>query len=192
MTKTYNYELSVDSLEKLSKKLEEIEKSLSYDGLNKFLMDKCKARLEEILKETNVEGDQRASEYLAGNKTEIGKNYIELFNDSEIDIPSADTFFSEEWKKNYPEKLSLAELIEYGAGLVGYQSSRKTGDEWEYMANYGRDYEKGWKWRNVSYPSFPSPTKGQEGRYIYYQLYQYVKDHADEWLEEYFNAILGS
>lgn len=189
MTKTYNYELSVDSLEKLSKKLEEIEKSLSYDGLNKFLMDKCKARLEEILKETNVDGDQRASEYLAGNKTEIGKNYIKLYNDSEIDIPSADTFFSEEWKKNYPERLSLAELIEYGTGLVGSQSSLNTGDEWEYMANYGRNYEEGWEYNNNGNKVH---TMGQEGRYIYYQLYQYVKDHADEWLVEYFNTILGS
>jgi DNA-binding transcriptional ArsR family regulator len=94
-------------------------------------------------------------------------------------------------KEFYPDKLSLAELIEYGTGLVGAESSKHTGDEWEYMANPNRDYKDGWEWNNESYSNFPTPTMGQEGRYIYYQLAEYVKEHLENWVDEYIGKLIG-
>ena len=197
MSKTYNVELSEQGIKSLKDTLNKINKKLDNDGFNKFLMAKCKEELENIMYYEDVDGDQRGAEYIAGNHDKTGKDYVHLYNDSEIDIESQDTWLNDWGKNYYPEKLSLAELIEYGTGLVGAQSSKNTGDEWEYMANPKRkdgtlrSYEDGWEWNNESYPSSPTPTTGQEGRYIYFQLAEKVRANLDKWVEEYINELIG-
>ena len=200
MDTTYRIELSTESINKLISTTNKVKKALSSEEFNKFILGKCKEVLDLILEFENIASDEKATDYLEGNKTEITKNYVELYNDSEIDIPDADTFFSEYAKQFYPIKLSLAELVEYGTGLVGAQSSKGTGDEWEYMVNqnrndpnymlYGRyaSYDAGWEWKNGSNREI---TRGQEGRYIYFQLKETVEEHLDEWVEEYLERILS-
>lgn len=191
MTKTYTVELSEEGINSLKKALDKISKKLDNEDFNKFLMEKCKEELEDIMYYEDVDGDQRGAEYIAGNHDKMGKNYIHLYNNSEIDIASADTWLNDYGKEFYPDKLSLAELIEYGTGLVGAESSKHTGDEWEYMANPNRNYQDGWEWNNESYPDSPSPTMGQEGRYIYFQLAERVRKNLNKWVEEYINKLLG-
>lgn len=191
MAKTYEIELSEESITKLGNTLEKIGNKLDTDDFNKFLMSKCKEELENLMYYEDVDGDQRGAEYKAGNHEEMGKDYIELYNDSEIDIASQDTWLNDYGKTFYPDRLSLAELIEYGAGLIGSQSSKNTGDEWEYMANPNRDYQEGWGWNNQSYSDFPSHTMGQEGRYIYFQLAEKVEDKLENWVSEYIEKLIG-
>lgn len=191
MSKNYEIELSEESIKGFTKELDKIEKKITNDSLNKFLMDKCRDTLEYIMHNENVEGTQRGSEYIEGNHEEKGKGYIRLYNDSVIDIEGADTFLSEEAKETYPSRLSLAALMEYGTGLRGAESSKNTGDEWEYMVRPNRDYREGWDWNNQSYSDFPSHTEGQEGKYIYFQLHEQVVEHIDEWMIEYFDKVLG-
>lgn len=191
MSKTYEVELSQQGMSNLSKTLEKIGKGLDNDDFNKFLMNKCRKELDDIMFYEDVESDQRGAEYLAGNHEEMGKNYIELYNDSEIDIDSQDTWLNDYGKQFYPDRLSLAELVEYGAGVVGAESSKNTGDEWSYMINPYRDYDEGWEWNNQSYPDFPSHTLGQEGRYIYYQLAERVQSKLDGWVGEYISKLIG-
>lgn len=188
MNTTYRIELSTESINKLISTTNKVKKALSSEEFNKFILGKCKEVLDLILEFENIASDEKATDYLEGNKTEITKNYVELYNDSEIDIPDADTFFSEYAKQFYPIKLSLAELVEYGTGLVGAQSSKGTGDEWEYMVNKNRDYSEGWEWKNGTHAEH---TMGQEGRYIYFQLKETVEEHLDEWVEEYLERILS-
>ena len=191
MNKTYEIELSEEGIGRLQNALEKIGNKLDTNDFNKFLMEKCKKKLEDLMFYEDVDGDQRGDEYKAGNHDEMGKDYIYLYNNSEIDIASQDTWLNDYGKEFYPDKLSLAELIEYGTGLVGAESSKHTGDEWEYMANPNRDYKDGWEWNNESYSNFPTPTMGQEGRYIYYQLAEYVKEHLESWVDEYIGKLIG-
>ena len=191
MSKNFQIELSEDGFKDFAKKLDKIGKNLDSDDFNKFLMKKCRDMLEYIMHNEDVEGDQRGAEYIQGNHEETGKDYIRLFNDSEIDIDSQDTWLNDYGKSFYPSKLSLAELIEYGTGLIGAQNSKNTGEEWDYMVNPNRDYSEGWEWNNQSYSNFPSITQGQAGKYIYFQLYEQVLEHIDEWVIEYFDKLLG-
>lgn len=191
MSKTYEITLSEQGIKSLASVLDKIGKELDSNDFNSFLMRKCRKELDDIMFYEDVESDQRGAEYLAGNHDEMGKDYIELYNDSEINIPSQDTWFNDWGKTFYPDNLSLAELIEYGAGIIGSQNSKNTGDEWEYMANPNRNYEEGWEWDNSSYPDFPSHTLGQEGRYIYYQLAERVQAKLDGWVGEYIEKLIG-
>ena len=197
MSKNFEIELSEDGFKDFAKALDKIGKKLDSDDFNKFLMGKCRDTLEYIMHNENIEEVQRGGEYIEGNHEESGKNYIRLYNDSEIDIESQDTWLNDYGKMFYPSTLSLAQLIEYGAGLIGARSSKNTGDEWDYMVNENRNngnlrsYEEGWEWNNQSYSNFPSVTQGQEGKYIYYQLYEEVLKHIDEWVSEYVERLIG-
>lgn len=188
MSKNFEIELSEDGFKDFAKSLDKIGKKLDSDDFNKFLIEKCKKELDDIMQNENVEEDKRGAEYIAGNHEESNKNYIRLYNDSEIDIESSTTFFSEVAKNSYPSKLSLAEMIEYGTGLIGSLYSKGTGDEWQYAKRSTRDYTKGWEWNNNGEPEH---TFGEAGRYIYFQLEERVRAHIDEWVAEYFDRLLG-
>lgn len=185
---TYTIELSEEGIKNYIKTLEKIEKAFSSDDFHKYLLDKCRELLTLIIEKENVSEIERAGEYLEGCQDEIGKGYIYLYNDSTIDIPSSDTFFSDYAKQFYPIELSLAELVEYGTGLVGAESSKNTGDEWEYMANPKRDYREGWEWKNGTHAVH---TMGQEGKYIYFQLKEEIEKNIDKWVNDYFINLIG-
>lgn len=190
MSKNYDIELTENNLKKYIDKLKKVEQALKGEEFRKFILNKAKAILQEIMENNDIStDDENAGDYVNGNKTEIGKDYVYLFNDSVIDVKSLDTFFNEDTKANYPENLSLAALVEYGTGLVGAQSSKNTGKEWEYMANPNRDYSQGWIWKGKN--GSIVRTMGKEGKYIYYELSEQVKEHLDEWVNEYLEKVLG-
>lgn len=190
MSKNYDIELTENNLKKYIDKLKKVEQALKGEEFRKFILNKAKAILQEIMENNDIStDDENTGDYVNGNKTEIGKDYVYLFNDSVIDVKNLDTFFNEDTKANYPENLSLAALVEYGTGLVGAQSSKNTGKEWEYMTNPNRDYSKGWIWKGKN--GSIVRTMGKEGKYIYYELSEQVKEHLDEWVNEYLEKVLG-
>lgn len=191
MNKTYEIELSEESLKKFSSTLSKIENKISGEDFSKFLLKKCNALLDEILQREDINEEQRAGDYLAGNKNEIGKDFVQLYNDSVIDVASADTWFNDYGKQFYDSTLSLAELVEYGTGVIGALYSRNIGDEWEYEMNPNRDYSEGWVWDNSSFPTSESPTLGQAGKYIYFQLQEEAEKHLEEWVGEYIDELIG-
>ena len=191
MNRVYEIELSEEGLKKFESTLNKVESKINGEEFSKFLLAKCKKVLDEILERENINEEQRVGDYLAGNKTEIGKDFVQLYNDSVIDIASQDTWLNDYGKDFYPSELSLAELVEYGTGLIGALYSRNTGNEWEYEANPNRDYRKGWSWDNSSFPTSENPTLGQAGKYIYFQLQEEVIKHIEEWLIEYIDSLIG-
>lgn len=188
MSKKYEFELTEGNLEKYIDNLEKVEKALKSYEFRTFILNKCKGLLDTIMEYTDIASDQRADDYVAGNKTEIGKDYVYLYNDSTINIESADTWLNDYGKNFYPDELSLAALVEYGAGLVGSQNAKGIDGEWSYMLNPKRDYEEGWNWNNKGTIEH---TQGQAGRYIYYELSEQVRKHLDEWVDEYLENAIG-
>ena len=180
--------LSSESLEKYIQTINKVKDAILNGGLDNYLKEKGETALDNIMKKEDVDSDQRASDYIAGNKVEIKPNEIVFINDSEIDIASQDTWFNDYGKEFYPEKLSLADLIEYGTGIIGSQSSKNTGKEWEYMMNPNRDYKEGWEWNNNGVAVH---TEGQAGRYIYYGLTEEINAKLETWIEDFFKGITG-
>jgi len=198
--KVYKVDLDEDNLRKLIDRYQKIGNALNGIEFKHFILEKCKKAREEIMLErdiSNIEenrdsvNQEKVDAYTSGNKEEISGNTITLYNDSVIDIPNTDTFFNEVYRDtHYPAELSLAELVEYGVGLVGADSSLNTGDEWEYTANSSRDYSLGWKYKSDN--ELPAYTKGSEGKYIYYYLARAIEDNINNWVEEYLDMKIGS
>ena len=199
MSKVYEVDLNVEDLKKITKFNNKILKALTGIEFKQFLLERCKKARDEIMLErdiahiedvNNTANQEKVDAYTNGNKEEISKDTIYLYNDSTIDIESTNTFFSEEYRDTYyPSELSLAELVEYGAGLVGADSSLGTGDEWEYTVNAKRDYSEGWHYKSDN--GVPELTQGSEGKYIYYYLARYVEDNIENWAYEFLNERIG-
>lgn len=196
--KVYTVELNQENLRKLINKYQDVSKALSGSEFKQYLLDKCKDARNEVMSEhlyssfiddDDAHNSEKQSLYEAGNKEQISGNLITLYNDSVIDIPNTDTFFNTNYRdENYPSELSLAELVEYGAGARGSGSSLNLGDEWEYEVNTNRDYSKGWYYKNGGSAQF---SEGSEGKYIYYYLTKKVEDNINEWVKEYIDSKVG-
>lgn len=198
--KFYTIELTQENLQKVIDRYKKVSMALGSMEFKQFLLEKCKKARDEIMLERDIAhienvGDsanqEKVDAYTSGNKEEISGDTITLYNDSVIDIRSTNTFFSEEYRDtHYPAELSLAELVEYGAGLVGADSSLGTGDEWEYTVNAGRDYSEGWYYKSDN--NVPELTQGSEGKYIYYYLAETIENNIDDWVEEFLDKKMGS
>lgn len=198
--KVYTVELNQENLQKLIRKYNNVSKAISSMEFKQFLLDKCKLLRDEIMIERDIAhiedvndsaNQEKVDAYTSGNKEEISGDTITLYNDSVIDIQSTNTFFSTEYRDAfYPSELSLAELVEYGAGLVGADSSLNTGEEWEYAVNSGRDYSQGWYYKSDN--GIPQSTQGSEGKYIYYYLTKAIEDNIEKWVEEFLDKKIGS
>lgn len=198
--KTYTVELNRENLQKLIQKYNNIAKAISSMEFKQFLLEKCKKARDEVMLERDIAhiedvndtaNQEKVDAYTSGNKEEINGDVITLYNDSVIDTGSSNTFFSEEYRDtHYPSELSLAELVEYGAGLVGADSSLGTGDEWEYTVNNGRNYSEGWYYKSDN--GTPELTQGSEGKYIYYYLTKVIEDNIEDWINEFLSEKMGS
>jgi hypothetical protein len=197
--KIYTVELNEENISKLINKYNKLSKALSSMEFKEFLLEKCKKTRDEVMAQyfynSSIDDDEahdsdKKALYEGGNHEEISGDTITLYNDSIVDIQNSDTFFSEEYRDAfYPSELSLAELVEYGAGLVGENSSLNTGDEWEYQANSMRDYNEGWYYKNGEQAQ---QTMGSEGKYIYFHLKEAIEKNIEDWVEEYIEKQLGS
>lgn len=115
MSEAKKYEIDIynlkqlDSLEKQFKKL---RKALESEEFMRFISDKCMVELDKIIAK-KLNSEQPSTEYRSSNHSEIGKDYVKIYNDSMVDLSE----LSPETALNYPEGLSLAQLIEFGTGI---------------------------------------------------------------------------
>lgn len=181
-------ELSAEELKDIAQRLRDLSVSITNGEADRFLTEKGQNALDNIMRTENIDSDQRASDYKDGNKVQVSTDHIKFYNDSEIDIGNADTWINDYGKQFYPETLSLADLIEYGAGQVGANNANPKANNWEYMANPNRDYDEGWKWNNQGTIEH---TFGQAGRYIYFQLGEEFNQHSKEWIDEFVEKKMG-
>lgn len=197
--KVYEVNLSVEDLKKVTKFNNKILKALAGMEFKQFLLEKCKKMRDEIMLQRDIAhiedvndsaNQEKVDAYISGNKEETGKDYIYLYNDSHLDVNQLSHFFNEEYRDTfYSNGISLAELVEYGAGLIGAETSLNTGDEWEYEANAKRDYSEGWNYKSDN--DMPELTQGSEGKYIYYYLTKYVEDNIEDWAYEFLENKIG-
>lgn len=179
---------SIEDLKQFAKKLEDLSNSITNGEADNFLTNKGQKALDEIMQMEDVNSDQRADDYKDGNKVQVSTSQIKFYNDSVIDIENADTWINDYGKTFYPSELSLAELIEYGAGEVGAKTANSKANNWEYMVNPNRDYAYGWEWNNGGSIEH---TYGQAGRYIYFQLQENIDNNLDKWVNEFITKKMG-
>lgn len=184
----YDYEIEFDTFEQVDKFLLSLDKLLvGSKELSSFVAKKCEEELNRLCQEKlkyfngeeNIEG-----KYVSAMHTEFTSDYIYLYNDSEIDISSKDF----KGKENYPNKLSLAEIVEYGIGYTGQLKTElpEEGSDWEYdINNHGY---KGWYYKddqgNIHW------TNGYEGKLIFYNLKLTVIDKIQDWIIEYLDKYI--
>ena len=176
--------INLTDISQVSKIANEINDALLKKEFKEFLLKKCQNELDDIIKsKLNDVEYEIAEKYPSGNKTEIGDDYIELYNDSMVDLSD----LSEKTAMNYANGLSMAKLVEYGTGIVGQQSeAAKFAEDWEYdVNNHGN---KGWYYERDGMVYW---SRGMEGKLIYNTLQTRVEDKIGSWVEEYLKNEIG-
>jgi len=196
----YKVELTLDNISKLINEYNKVSKSLASMEFKEFLLKKCIKVRDQIMLDKDIAHIENANDsanqekvdaYIAGNHEEINGNTISLYNDANLSVENLTHFFNEVYRDTqYSDGFSLAELVEYGVGLVGANSSLGTGDEWEYESNSKRDYSEGWSYKGDN--GLPEHTSGSEGKYIYYYLAKEIEENIDDWVEEFLEKKMGS
>lgn len=192
--KTYNLDITlskegISQWKSLNNRISYIFKS---DAFYEYLGNKCKEALEMIqvamLNESPEE--MELSNYLHSNHLEYDKETrsIILYNDATIDVASLNTFFSETTKENYPAKLSLAKMVEYGTGYIGATTpNQEEVENWEYDVN-GHGV-RGWFYKGANGKAVW--TSGYEGKMIFYKTKEYIQRHISEWIAKYLEMKLS-
>ena len=187
MNKIYEYDLTEHDLNDFQKKLEKIEYLLLSEDYTKYLGRKMKEALKKIqkqrLKTINTKEDIDESNYMSSNHLEIEDGTIYIYNDAIIDISSKN--MNETTKANYPAKLSLAKIVEYGIGYTGEIYSQGN-EDWVYDVN--QHGNKGWYYKDKN--GEIRWTNGYAGRYIFLALKEYVYEHISEWTDSYVIRLL--
>ena len=183
----YDYEVNFETFEQVDKFLSLLDKKIiGSNELSGFIAKKCEEELNRLCQEKlhNFNGENIEGDYVSAMHTEFTNEYIYLYNDSEIDIASRDF----KGKENYPDKLSLAELVEYGIGYTGQLNTDlpEEGSDWVYDVN-NHGY-KGWYYKdeqgNIHW------TNGYEGKLIFYNLKLNVMDKIQDWIVEYIDKYI--
>lgn len=112
----------------------------------------------------NTVNSSEISDYLKGFDIDIVGNEIYLYNSATIDVSTKN--ISEAKRGNYPLKLSLAKLIEYGFGYVGFAATQPLPSNWEYDINAHGN--RGWYY--IDQNGLYHWTNGLEGRLIFRKL----------------------
>lgn len=125
----------------------------------------------------NIKNDDISSseieKYKKAHQLKIGDDYIILFNDTMADL----SHLSPKTIANYPEGLSIAQLIEYGMGIYGSPQ-----EDYETMVNPNRDYSKEWSYKREE---IIHRSMGTYGRFIYEALIDYFEQDFEKWVDEY-------
>ena len=183
--KTYN--VSIDSeayiydvIELTTNKLvEKIINTLTTKEFYEYFGEKLMEQLQKIANEEVLTIDGEAMQnydktnYLSSMGMEIRDNAIYLYNDAVIDdIPSRVS--DPEKLANYPLKLSLAKIVEYGIGNYGFVRPLDIAPNWQYdMNDNGR---AGWTYKDLNGNSHH--TTGIEGRMVFYKTLKWLEDGA--------------
>ena len=110
---------------------------------------------------------------------EIKGDMIYLYNDSVID--TSDKNISEEKRSNYPLKLSLAKIVEYGIGFTGSINANSEAENWEYDVN--KHGPSGWIY--MTNDGKFHTTNGFAGRYVFLELKHYIEKNIGKWISDY-------
>lgn len=182
------YELDTKDIDLMIENIDKTANSLTSKKLLKYIADKCQKELKNIslrnLSTINSKEDINKSLYMNSNKIEIDYENMEiiLYNDSEINISEKN--ISPQKLANYPLKLSLAQIVEFGIGYTGSLNARNEVDSsWQYDVN-NHGY-KGWYYKDEN--GIIHWTNGYAGRYIYLKLKEYVEKNIKTWLADYVN-----
>ena len=183
----YVVDISITGLDETQKYFDRYKRLIKDRAFRQFIADKCEKELYNIcLLNLNIDEEQvKDSNYMSSMHTEIDKDYIYIYNDSEIDVQNK-PYMKETTKEKYPAKLSLAKIVEYDIGYVGKQTPNVMElENWEYdIEGHGT---KGWYYRddNGGYHW----TKGFQGRLIFYKLKEYIEQNISQWIYEYIDKI---
>ena len=184
----YVVDMSVTGLDETQKYLNRFKKLITDKAFRQFIADKCEKELYNIcLLNLNIDEEQvKNSNYMNSMHTEIDKDYIYIYNDSEIDVQNK-PYMEETTKANYPAKLSLAKIVEYGIGYTGQLRTPNVIEleDWEYDVN-NHGY-KGWYYKDSN--GNKCWTNGFQGRLIFYKLKEYIEQNIAEWVYEYIDKI---
>lgn len=188
MIKTRYYSLSVNGMKKMQYLIINIGKLAISDELKKHILEECQDELKKLCSQTLIPADEAESgnlqsNYLSSFGSEIKGDYIYIYNNATIDMSEVLARNPNMDISNYPPRLSLAKIVEYGVGYTGGLRTDKSGvKDWEYDVN-NHGY-KGWYYHdsagNVHW------TNGYEGRLIFYRLKKIAKEKAPKWVEEFF------
>lgn len=114
--------------------------------------------------EENTMSSSEISDYLKGFDIDIIGNSIYLYNSATIDTSTKN--ISEDKRGNYPLQLSLAKLIEYGFGYVGFAATQPLPENWQYDINAHGN--RGWYY--IDKNGLFHWTNGLEGRLVFRRL----------------------
>lgn len=174
----YNLSDIVD-IERLEQNLDLLAKIFEEKAFRKFIGEKCIKFLKEYSRSVldNIKNDDIAlneiEKYKSAHQLEVGSDYIILFNDTMADL----SHLSPETALNYPDGLSIAQLIEYGMGIYGSPQ-----EDYETMVNPNRNYSKEWSYKREG---IIHRSIGTYGRFIYEALIDYLDQYFEEWVDEY-------
>lgn len=163
-----------------------INKLLESKEFLNFIADKLLKEVKKITRE-RVTGDidETESRYASSNKKKVTSEYIKIYNDSLITSADVDDEFKEKFERNYIGGLSLANIIEYGTGVTGRNSSASSyvedaEEKWIYDVN--KHGTKGWHYKKNG--NFYTTT-GVEGKLVYHTLEEVFKQKISIWTEEF-------
>lgn len=183
--KTYNVTIDneafiYDVIEKTADKLvQKIINTLTTKEFYEYFGEKLMEQLKKIANEevstiySEAMQDYDKTNYLSSMGMEIRDNEIYLFNDAVIDdLPNR--IQDPEKLANYPLKLSLAKIVEYGIGNYGFTTPLEIAPNWQYdMNDYGN---AGWSYIDLNGNSHH--TSGFEGRLVFYKTLKWLEEGA--------------
>jgi hypothetical protein len=181
---------------------------IAVDGIIDEIIDKLNSRefldyLAKILQQelnniaisrltTVTEEDADKSLYLNSMKLDIdySNQIITLYNDAEIDTSTRN--ISEEKRANYPLKLSLASIVEFGIGYTGSNSEAAQkldmfeNNDWQYdVNNHGAE---GWYYKDPDSDRY-FWTNGFEGRQVFIGLIEWIENNISQVIDKYIDTL---
>lgn len=187
---TYNIDISASKgFKQLNDIIYEIESLFknSYE-FKEYIVSKAQRELEDICTQKlhNLESFGLEAHYMAGMYVTIEEDIIILGNNSMVDIEGKN--MSETTKLRYSNGLSLAKIVEYGVGSKGtsVEDWETNVNQQEHIQKYGRD-----GWYYVDDNGSLHWTYGIEGKFIFYELANRIRDNIASWINEYINIRLS-
>lgn len=120
MGKKYEINLfDLDSFDTAIKDFNKLKNALASPKFMEFLAEKCVMELSRISNERlgGIREDdvtyQEVDKYRSNHKVQIGKNFVKISNNTMADL----SHLSDKTLNNYPDGISIAQLIEFGMGI---------------------------------------------------------------------------
>lgn len=182
-------ELSNDGIKEIQTLVLNLGNILASKELMEYLEKRCEKELNRILNQEILHNwdNEEIWNYRNSFYTNVSEDSVLIYNNSTIDI--AEKIAKTNGKSHidpsaYPEKLSLAKMVEYGVGIIGAVETDQAGvdSSWQYDVNNHGD--NGWTYYDTDLGQFVLTT-GTEGRLIFYKLKNCVKENIKDWINDY-------